>query len=117
MKKFSELLKENNFVYLDGGMEAVAPYILSFIPEDITPKGTDAFHDYKTLLQEVIQHNPEEKIEYHLKSESGPDHDKKFTIQVLLNNNVIGEGTGRSKKSAEQAAAKEALALMGYDEA
>ena len=103
-------------IYLDGGMEAVTPYILSFIPEDITPKGTNAFHDYKTLLQEVIQHNPEEKIEYHLKSESGPDHDKKFTIQVLLNNNVIGEGTGRSKKSAEQAAAKEALALMGYNE-
>ena len=104
-------------IYLDGGMDAVTPYILSFIPQDITPKGTDAFHDYKTLLQEVIQHNPEEKIEYHLKSESGPDHDKKFTIQVLLNNNGIGEGTGRSKKSAEQAAAREALSLMGYNEA
>ena len=100
-------------VYLDGGMEAARKYVLSFIPEDITPKGSDAFHDYKTMLQEVIQRNPEEKVSYHLRSESGPDHDKKFTIQVMLNNNVIGEGTGRSKKSAEQAAAKEALALMG----
>ena len=102
-------------IYLDGGMPAVTPYILSFIPEDITPKGSAAFHDYKTSLQEIIQKNPEEKIEYYLKSESGPDHDKKFTVQVLLNHNVIGEGTGRSKKNAEQAAAKEALSLMGID--
>lgn len=102
-------------IYLDGGMEAAAPYILSFIPEDITPKGAATFHDYKTSLQEIIQKNPEEKIVYHLKSESGPDHDKHFTVQVLLNNNVIGEGVGRSKKTAEQAAAKEALSLMGIE--
>lgn len=100
-------------IYLDGGMEAVAPYILSFIPENITPKGSNAFHDYKTILQEIIQRNPEEKIAYRLKAESGPDHDKHFTVQVMLNNNMIGEGTGRSKKAAEQAAAKEALELMG----
>ncbi|MBQ7187298.1 MAG: ribonuclease III [Ruminococcus sp.] len=100
-------------VYLDGGMETAREYVLSFIPEDITPKGSDAFHDYKTILQEVIQRNPEERVTYHLKSESGPDHDKHFTVQVMLNNNVIGEGTGRSKKTAEQSAAKEALALMG----
>ena len=100
-------------VYLDGGMETAREYVLSFIPEDITPKGSDAFHDYKTILQEVIKRNPEERVTYHLKSESGPDHDKHFTVQVMLNNNVIGEGTGRSKKTAEQAAAKEALALMG----
>lgn len=102
-------------IYLDGGMDAVAPYICSFIPKDISSKGAATFHDYKTSLQEVIQKNPEEKIEYFLKSESGPDHDKSFTVQVLLNNSVIGEGCGRSKKTAEQAAAKEALALMGMD--
>ena len=100
-------------VYLDGGMEAAREYVLSFIPEDISPRGSDAFHDYKTILQEVIQRNPEERIVYNLKGESGPDHDKKFTVQVMLNNNVIGEGTGRSKKAAEQAAAKEALDLIG----
>lgn len=100
-------------IYLDGGIEAVRPYILSFIPKDITPKGSDAFHDYKTILQEVIQRNPEEKIVYNLKDEFGPDHDKHFTVQVMLNQNVIAEGTGRSKKSAEQEAAREALALMG----
>jgi ribonuclease-3 len=100
-------------IYLDGGIEAARPYILSFIPKDITPKGSDAFHDYKTMLQEVIQRNPEEKIIYSLKEEFGPDHDKHFTVQVMLNQNVIAEGTGRSKKAAEQMAAKEALALMG----
>ena len=99
-------------IYLDGGMEVVSKYILSFLPENITPDFT-VFHDYKTVLQEVIQRNPEEKIEYFLKGEEGPDHDKRFTVQVRLNSNVIGEGVGRSKKSAEQNAAKEALTLMG----
>ncbi len=101
-------------IYLDGGMEVVSKYILSFLPENITPDFS-VFHDYKTVLQEIIQRNPEEKIEYHLKGESGPDHNKQFTVQVLLNSNVIGEGTGRSKKNAEQLAAKEALSLMGID--
>ena len=101
-------------IYLDGGMEVVSKYILSFLPENITPD-ISVFHDYKTALQEVIQRNPEEKIEDHLKGESGPDHNKQFTVQVLLNSNVIGEGTGRSKKTAEQLAAKEALSLMGIE--
>ncbi|MBP1535804.1 MAG: ribonuclease III [Ruminococcus sp.] len=100
-------------IYLDGGLEAARKHIMGFLPRDISPAHTDTFHDYKTVLQEVIQRNPEEKIEYFLKGEEGPDHDKRFTVQVLLNSNVIGEGVGRSKKSAEQNAAKEALLLMG----
>lgn len=102
-------------IYLDGGMKPVTKYILSFIPKNISPKGSKSFHDYKTMLQEIIQRNPEEKVEYFLKSESGPDHDKSFTVQVHLNNNVIGEGSGHSKKNAEQAAAREALELMGIN--
>lgn len=102
-------------IYLDGGMEAARPYVLSFIPKDITPAGGKAFHDYKTNLQEIIQRNPEEHVEYVLKDESGPDHDKRFTVQVMLNSNVIGEGVGHSKKSAEQEAAHEALRLMGIE--
>ncbi len=102
-------------IYLDGGIEAAREYVLQFIPKDITPAGAKSFHDFKTVLQEVIQRNPEEKVEYFLKSESGPDHDKRFVIQVLLNGCVIGEGEGRSKKSAEQAAACQALRLMGID--
>ena len=74
----------------------------------------EAFRDYKTKLQEIIQQNPEEALEYVLTGESGPDHDKHFTVEVHLNSNVIGKGGGRSKKEAEQQAAREALELMGY---
>ena len=102
-------------VYLDGGIEEATRYVLGFIPKDLSPAKAAVNNDYKTILQEIIQKNPEEKIEYFLKSESGPDHNKSFTIQVKLNSNVIGEGTGHSKKQAEQMAAKEALELMGYD--
>lgn len=102
-------------VYLDGGIEKASKYVLSFIPKDLSVKKAVSNNDYKTILQEVIQKNPEEKIQYHLKSAVGPDHDKTFTIQVMLNSNVIGEGKGHSKKQAEQAAAKEALTLMGYE--
>lgn len=102
-------------IYLDGGLESAEKHILRFIPKDIDDKKQSVnFNDYKTILQEVIQKNPEEKIEYSLVSESGPDHNKAFTVQVCLNSNVIGTGTGKSKKDAEQMAAKEALELMGY---
>ena len=72
-----------------------------------------AVTDYKTTLQEIVQRNPEEAVEYVLVGESGPDHNKTFSVEVHLNSNVIGRGSGRSKKIAEQAAAKEALQLMG----
>lgn len=104
-------------IYLDGGMEPAAKHVLRFIPKHAEKSGNLGFRDYKTVLQEIIQKNPEEKVEYVLAGESGPDHDKAFTVQVCLNSNVIGTGTGKSKKSAEQMAAKEALALMGYETA
>ncbi|MEE1279942.1 MAG: putative dsRNA-binding protein, partial [Oscillospiraceae bacterium] len=63
--------------------------------------------------QEIIQQNKEEKVEYVVVGESGPAHDKSFTVEVHLNSNVIGKGSGKSKKIAEQMAAKEALELMG----
>ncbi len=101
-------------IYLDGGLEAARKHILHFIPNNISLNGSVGFNDYKTILQEIVQKNPEEKVEYNLTDESGPDHDKAFTVQVMLNTNVIGEGIGKSKKQAEQMAAKEALELMGY---
>ena len=100
-------------IYLDGGFEPVEKYILGFIPKDIINK-PPVFNDFKTVLQEVIQKNPEEKIEYILVEEKGPEHDKAFVVNVCLNSNVIGKGIGRNKKEAEQMAAKEALELMGY---
>ncbi|MBR3844314.1 MAG: ribonuclease III, partial [Clostridia bacterium] len=74
-----------------------------------------AYKDYKTLLQEVIQQNPEDRLTYLLVEESGPDHDKCFKYEVHINSNLVGTGVGRSKKEAEQAAAREALELMGID--
>ena len=95
-------------LYLDGGLETARNFILPFLTE-----GKTAEEDYKTKLQEVIQQNPEEKLHYEVESESGPDHDKRFGVAVYLNSNCIARGEGRSKKSAEQHAAREALRLMG----
>lgn len=91
-------------LYLDGGMEAARSFILPFITE-----GKTAEEDYKTKLQEVIQQNPEDKLSYAVTGESGPAHDKRFEVTVLLNGSAMAAGTGRSKKSAEQQAAKAAL--------
>lgn len=102
-------------VFLDGGFEPVTKYILGFMPEDVENQKKVVFSDFKTILQEIVQKNPEEKVEYVLAAEEGPDHNKSFVVEVYLNSNVIGKGKGRSKKEAEQMAAKEALELMGYE--
>ena len=101
-------------IYLDGGLESARTFILSFLPAkvDLAEQG-GAFRDYKTTLQEIVQKNRQETLSYRLSGESGPDHDKRFTVQVLLNRNIFAEGIGRSKKEAEQMAAKAALELMG----
>ena len=91
-------------LYLDGGMEAARSFILPFITE-----GKTAEEDYKTKLQEVIQQNPEDKLSYAVTGESGPAHDKRFEVTVLLNGSAMAAGTGRSKKAAEQQAAQAAL--------
>lgn len=98
-------------IYLDGGLGAAKRFALQFIKNACNKAA--AFKDHKTILQEVIQKNPEESVEYVLTAENGPDHNKSFTVEVHLNSNVIGTGTGKSKKLAEQEAAREALALMG----
>lgn len=98
-------------IYLDGGMEEAKKFVLRFVTTSTTD--TAKATDYKTMLQEVIQKNPDEHLTYRLVAESGPDHNKEFTVEVYLNSNCIGTGKGHSKKKAEQAAAKEALELMG----
>lgn len=102
-------------IYLDGGYNAAKKFVLAFVPQNLDIKKASQSSDYKTTLQEIIQKNREEKIEYVLTDEKGPDHNKSFTVEVHLNSNIIGKGTGRSKKQAEQLAAKEALELMGYE--
>lgn len=101
-------------IYLDGGIEPAKKHILSFVIPEIKSQSKKPVKDYKTTLQEIVQQNPGEVLEYHMVSESGPDHDKHFVFEVHLNSNVIGKGGGRSKKEAEQNAAREALELMGY---
>lgn len=103
-------------IYLDGGLEAARDFILPFIPPLETLKnGKYLVGDYKTVLQEIIQQNPEEKVVYELADESGAAHNRVFTSNVLLNGQIIGTGVGLSKKEAEQNAAKEAVKLMGYE--
>lgn len=98
-------------IYLDGGMDAARKFVLKYIDEAI--RRHQSVKDYKTMLQEVVQRNPGELVEYVLVGETGPDHDKRFEVEVHLNSNVIGKGVGKSKKRAEQEAAREALELMG----
>ena len=93
------------------GIAPAKKFVFRFI--DKADEEKPAVTDYKTTLQEIVQRNPEEAVEYVLVGESGPDHNKTFSVEVHLNSNVIGRGSGRSKKIAEQAAAKEALQLMG----
>lgn len=101
-------------IYLDGGYDEAAKFVMTFIEPEIKNIKKKPVKDYKTTLQEIVQKNPGEKLEYRMVSESGPDHDKHFVAEVLLNSNSIGKGGGRSKKEAEQQAARVALELMGY---
>lgn len=102
-------------IYQDSGdLGEARKFILRFIAPAAKAQNVKPFKDYKTTLQEIVQQNPEEKLEYVTTGESGPDHDKHFTVEVHLNSNVIGKGGGRTKKEAEQQAAREALELMGY---
>lgn len=98
-------------LYLDGGFDVAQNFVLSFLPTEIDIKKIDSLTDYKTKLQETIQKIDKTfKIEYILAKETGPDHDKSFEISLKVNQNQIGYGIGKSKKRAEQNAAKDALA-------
>lgn len=101
-------------IYLDGEIESARDFIYSFIIDEINVYNNKSTTDYKTQLQEIIQQNPSEHLEYVVVDSFGPDHDKHFKVEVQLDNNVIGKGGGKSKKEAEQQAAREALELMGY---
>ena len=100
-------------IYLDGGMEVARKHVMNFVLRELNATQEDGFKDYKTALQEIIQRNPEESVTYILTDETGPDHNKMFTVEVHLNSNIIGKGTGKNKKQAEQQAARQALELMG----
>ena len=103
-------------LYLDGGETIAERFILDAAKERLTgyiKKGS--FCDYKSLLQQIVQNSPGEKLQYTIIGETGPDHDKVFETAVLLNSNVIGTGKGKSKRESEQMAAKAALTLFGEE--
>jgi len=100
-------------IYIDGGLDAARDFVTFFADKFFSSRLESGFKDYKTVLQEIVQKNHGERLEYVLTGESGPDHNKEFVVEVHLNSNIIGEGHGGSKKEAEQLGAKEALALMG----
>lgn len=98
-------------IYLDAGFEEAKKFVLGFISQAAIEEPD--ISDYKSALQEIVQKNHGEILEYFMVGESGPDHNKTFLVEVRLNSNVIGTGEGHSKKQAEQMAAKQALHLMG----
>jgi len=95
-------------IYLDGGIEPVIKLIKKVLVKDIGQLLQENT-DYKTALQELVQVKSDQSISYSVKGESGPDHMKVFAVEVQLNGVPVGHGEGRSKKIAEQMAAKAAL--------
>ena len=94
--------------YMDGGFSAAKEIIDRLILCDV-PAGKPHNFDYKTALQELVQRQPDQELVYRMAGESGPDHNKTFLAEVLLNGAVVGTGEGHSKKEAEQSAARAAL--------
>lgn len=99
-------------MYLDAGMETAAGFIHRCLLDDVRAIETPTFTDYKTSLQELVQRHSGQVLSYELVGEEGPDHAKTFRVQVCLNGDPIGRGTGRTKKEAEQAAAANALEAL-----
>lgn len=103
-------------VYLDSDLETTNSILLSNFESDIVhavAKG-DLFIDYKTELQEIVQKSGKSLMEYIVTKEEGPDHNKRFYMDVVVDHKIIGNGRGRNKKDAEQMAAKEALIRLGF---
>ena len=97
-------------IYLDGGLEEASKFIFKYMEEIIEDSLEGRiFRDYKTYLQEILQSKGEQHIWYKLIEEKGPDHNKRFVMEVGINDEVLGVGEGKSKKDAEQVAAKSAL--------
>jgi len=97
-------------IYLDGGFAIAKEFVVKFILNDIENK--QLFYDSKTILQEIVQKDYKERVEYDLIRESGPDHNKVFEVEARLGEKSIGRGEGRTKRKAEQQAAYEAILLL-----
>ena len=102
-------------IFLDGGIEPAERFILAHVLKDLRPGAHRARSDYKTVLQELLQRDGGTAPSYRIVGESGPDHNKTFTARVALHDGAWAEGEGKSKKEAEQAAARNALKRLGAD--
>lgn len=104
-------------VYLDAageGKRRVSAFLLPLVKDELSRlSGKTVYSDYKTELQQLIQQAEGDFLEYETVAESGPDHKKTFEVEARLNSNVIGRGSGKTKREAEQNAAKQALELFG----
>ncbi len=101
-------------MYLDAaanGKKVVSDFLMPRVKEKVKEIGHGS--DFKTALQQFVQQTEGDFLEYVVVGESGPDHNKVYTVEAKLNSNIIGRGSGRTKKEAEQNAAKEGLALFG----
>jgi len=103
-------------IYLDGGYEAVRRIVVRRLIRELpTVTRTPGYGNYKSILLEYIQRQKAGRLVYRTKKEEGPDHDKIFTVEVLLDGYALGEGEGDSKKQAQQEAARAALAELGVE--
>lgn len=100
-------------IYLDSGIDEARRFIMENVLSDVEIGEAHRFADYKTELQELVQRKANCRISYELIGESGPDHNKTFTFRVSVNGVPMGEGSGRTKKEAEQLAACKALEGLG----
>ena len=103
-------------IYLDAGKEGkerVRSFLIPLVKRELEENYSPIITDPKTELQQLIQQAEGDVLTYHVVGESGPDHDKSFAVEARMNSNVIGHGTGKSKREAEQNAAIEALRLFG----
>lgn len=96
-------------MYLDQGIDFVANFIRKIYGDDIKNFELKEIKDFKSMLQEAMQAEYRESVEYRVIDEKGPPHDKTFKVEVLFNGIVLGKGTGKTKKAAEQQAAEDAL--------
>lgn len=94
-------------IYLDGGFTNAKEFVMKFVLDDIDSK--KLFFDSKTILQEMVQADYKEPLMYKLIGESGPDHDKIFTVAAIVDGKELSQGSGKTKKAAEQAAAYQAI--------
>lgn len=99
-------------LYLDSGLDEARRFVMEKVLKDAEISETHRSKDYKTELQELVQRRPNQVIRYELIGESGPDHNKTFSFRVSINGLSAGEGSGRSKKEAEQMAAFHALEAL-----